>query len=328
MEWTEDVLGPDFSVHQVAVSGRGVHTTISLVRYNPGPSAPVRGSVLYVHGWSDYFANPELARHVAAAGYHFYALDFHGYGRNLTDSILATGQIPGMADDLNEYAEDFQAARTAMEQDGAPSDPDHLVVIAHSTGGLAMSLLLMEQPGQVAGLALATPWIAPQGFAWLDNVIRAVAHVMPKAWQDRRIPVPVNTNYHRTLSADREGSWQVDPRWRPKNSFPITMNLLASTARARLRLLELGRTGQGVGAPVLLQISSRSLLVPWWDDRMHAADTVLDVRAIRRRIGLLSRTPTVISYPGAIHDVHRSAPSIRGRAFADLQAWLSELPLA
>ncbi|WP_119932398.1 MULTISPECIES: alpha/beta hydrolase [Kocuria] len=326
MEWTEDVLGPDFSMCQIPVTGRGAHTTMSLMRFNTPPSTPVRGTVLYVHGWSDYFANPELAQAVVEVGFHFYAMDLHGYGRNLTPEILATGEIPGMAADLAEYREDFDAARHAILQDGKPVDPQHLVVVAHSTGGLTMSLVLMEEPGEVAGLALATPWIAPQGHPWVDRLITAVAPLVPARWHAVRIPVPVNTNYHRTLSADREGSWSVDPHWRPKESFPITVNLLASTARARLRILELVGRGQGVGAPVLLQISRRSLLVPWWENRMHQVDTVLDVGAIRRRIGLLSRTPRVISYDGALHDVHRSAPAIRQKAFKDLQDWLRQLP--
>lgn len=326
MEWSEDVLGPDFSMRRIAVTGRGAHTTMSLIRFNQPPSGTARGTVLYVHGWSDYFANPELAQAVVEAGFHFYALDLHGYGRNLTPQVLALGEVPGMAADLSEYKEDFDAARQAILQDGHPADPRHLVVLAHSTGGLTMSLVLMEDPGQVAGLALATPWIAPQGHPWVDRLITVVAALIPRRWHGVRIPVPVNTNYHRTLSADREGSWPVDPQWRPKESFPITVNLLVSTARARLRILELGRRGPGVGAPVLLQISRRSLLVPWWDKRMHQVDTVLDVEAIRRRIGLLSRTPRVISYDGALHDVHRSAPEVRQRAFKDLQDWLRELP--
>lgn len=327
MEWSEDVLGPEFSVRQMPVTGRGSHTTMSLVRFNQRPAGIPRGTVLYVHGWSDYFANPELAQAVVEAGFHFYALDLHGYGRNLTEEVLSTGEVPGMAADLTEYREDFDVARTAILDDGKPADPQHLVVVAHSTGGLTMSLLLMEEPGEVAGLALATPWIAPQGHPWVDHLITALAALIPQRWHGLKIPVPVNTNYHRTLSADREGSWSVDPQWRPKRSFPITVNLLVSTARARLRILDLGRGGGTVGAPVLLQISRRSLLVPWWSERMHAVDTVLDVEAIRRRIGLLSRSPRVISYDGALHDVHRSAPAIRRQAFQDLQDWLGELPM-
>lgn len=330
MAWTEDVLGAEFSAQQLPVVDSGTHSTVTLVRHDPSmrmDNERPQPTVLYVHGWSDYFANPELAKAVAAAGFRFYALDLHGHGRNLTDDVLATGAVPGMAADLSEYRQDFETALTAMASDGAAVDPEHLVVIAHSTGGLTMSLLQLEQPGQVAGLALATPWIAPQGFNWLDPLIVAVARAVPKSWHAKRLPVVVNTNYHRTLSADREGTWRVDPRWRPRNSFPITLNLLASTARARLRLLELHRAGHTVGAPVLLQSARRSLLVPWWSKQMHHVDTVLDVAAIRRRATVLSPQPTVIAYDGAIHDVHRSAPSVRAKTFADLQSWLTGLDL-
>lgn len=327
MQWSRDVLGADFSMVRIPVPGDGVHTTMSLVRYDPGPLDQARGVVLYVHGWSDYFANPELAQHVAQAGFHFYAMDLHGYGRNLTDDVLATGQVPGTTADLRHYQPDFDAAQRVITMEHGPQIARNLVVIAHSTGGLIMSLLLMETPQPIVGLALATPWIAPQGWGWLDPLMAACGKFVPPSWGGRRLPVRVNTNYHRSLSNDRDGEWFVDPRWRPKDSFPLTVNFLVSTARARLRLLELARKGNTVGAPVLLQISRRSLLVPWWEERMHTVDTVLDVVSIRRRIARLHPIPRVINYDGAIHDVHRSAPTIRQRAFRDLQDWLSSLPL-
>lgn len=325
--WTQDVLGPNFSAVSFPVNGRGDHTHATLVRYDPSTVGTTRGTMLYVHGWSDYFANRELAAAVAEAGFRFYALDFHGYGRNLTDDVLATGEIPGMAADLREYAPDVRAARQIIADDGGHADSEHLVILAHSTGGLTMSLLLMEEPGQVAGLALATPWIAPQGFPWVDRLVLAATNLVPRRFHDRILSVPVNTFYHRTLSSDREGEWEVDPRWRPKFSFPITVNLLRSTALARERLLELHAAGRDVGTPVLLQTAKRSLLLPWWDRRMHTRDSVLDVEAIRRRATVLHPTPTVISYDGAIHDVHRSAEPVRAQAFSDLQNWLSALPI-
>lgn len=327
VSWGPDVLGPSFSASSFAVAGRGEHTSATLVRYEPGRGPAPRGTVLYVHGWSDYFANPELARTVTAAGFRFYALDLHGYGRNLTDEVLASGHIPGLATDLREYWPDFQAAREVMMADGAAVDPRHLVVLAHSTGSLTMSLLLMEHPGQVAGLGLATPWIAPHGFPWIDRLVLAAAGLLPERFHDRRLPVRANTHYHRTLSSTRDGVWEVDPRWRPERSFPITPSLLTSTAQARERLLDLHADGRDVGAPVLVQTSKRSLLLPWWDERKHARDSVLDVKAIRRRSTVLHPAPKVISYDGAIHDVHRSATPIREQAFRDLQQWLGELDL-
>lgn len=327
MIWNDDVLGQDFSATTVPVPGRGAHRTATVVRHNPSTRAESRGTVLYVHGWSDYFANPELAEAVQRAGFRFYAVDLHGYGRNLTDEVLAAGDVPGLAEDLSEYQPDFDAAREVIARDGGRIDPGHLVVVAHSTGGLTMSLLLMEQPGQVAGLALATPWIAPQGFSGIDRIVLALAPLLPKRLTLMELKVPLNSNYHRVLSRDREGAWEVDPRWRPRTSFPVTVGFLRSTAAARERLLELHRSGRTVQAPVLIQTARRSLLVPWWDKRMHGMDTVLDVEAIRRRAAVLHPAPTVVAHDDAIHDVHRSAPLVRRAAFADLQRWLVGLEI-
>lgn len=327
MHWSQDVLGAEFSVTHAEVPGSGLHKTISVVRHNLKPESTPRGAVLYVHGWSDYFANPEIASAATEAGFYFYALDLHGYGRNLTDQILATGEVPGTTSDLRNYTPDFLTAREIIANDIREKYANRLVVIAHSTGGLTMSLILMENPGYIKGLALATPWIAPQGFPWLDTAISTATQHIPDAWSNKPLPIQVNTNYHRSLSADRDGTWELDPRWRPRESFPLTINFLRSTANARLTIKELSRQGHKIDAPVLLQIAAKSRLVPWWEEQMHTLDTVLDVKAIRRRAALLHPTVRVITYDGAIHDVHRSAPYVRQRAFKDLQDWLSTLPL-
>ena len=79
--WIPDVLGPGFEARRLPVAGRGAHDAATLVRCAPGPGPDrdgggdlsgdgesAHGTVIYVHGWSDYFANPELARTVTAAG--------------------------------------------------------------------------------------------------------------------------------------------------------------------------------------------------------------------------------------------------------------------
>ncbi len=65
--------------------------------------------MLYVHGWSDYFFNPELARYWSDAGARFFALDLRKYGRS-----LRPGQTPGYITNLADYDADIEAALTAM----------------------------------------------------------------------------------------------------------------------------------------------------------------------------------------------------------------------
>ena len=58
---------------------------------------------------------------------------------------------------------------------------------------------------------------------------------------------------------------------------------------------------------------------------MRSADTVLDVRQIRRHAPDLGTDVTLRSYEGAVHDVHLSRQAVRRAAQRDLAAWLRGL---
>ena len=105
--------------------------------------------MLYVHGWSDYFFNPELARFWTDAGARFFALDLRKYGRS-----LRPGQTPGYITNLADYDADIEAALAAMghgatDPVGASARP--LILLGHSTGGLTLSLWSARNPGRAAG---------------------------------------------------------------------------------------------------------------------------------------------------------------------------------
>src|SRR4051794_20581209 len=143
-QWRPDILGPHFeqSTLSLAPDGEG-EVVATLVRYSPpphlrlhrGPAADA--DVLYVHGWSDYFFQTELARFWHEQGARFHALDLRKYGRS-----LRPGQTPGFVDDLAVYDEDIAAALEAMGhgEDQGRSHPRRLILLGHSTGGLTLSL--------------------------------------------------------------------------------------------------------------------------------------------------------------------------------------------
>src|SRR4029453_2024632 len=95
MEWQTDILGEDFencSFH--AAGADGISRVATLVRHVPKepygppstvdrPTAARNGAVLFLHCWSDYFFNVELAEFWASKGFDFYALDMHNHGRSL-----------------------------------------------------------------------------------------------------------------------------------------------------------------------------------------------------------------------------------------------------
>ena len=81
----------------------------TLIRYRPAaasiPAAAARQAVLFLHGWSDYFFNVELAEFWTGRGVTFFALDMHNHGRS-----LRPGTHGGYVADLDDYDAEITAA--------------------------------------------------------------------------------------------------------------------------------------------------------------------------------------------------------------------------
>ena len=325
--WVPDVLGPGFRARTVDLDpGSAPHSTATVVRYRPGdvPLVPgrLRGAVLYLHGWSDYFFNAELARTCAAAGYAFYALDLHGYGRNLTDEVLAVEEgRPGHTTDLADYDDDIAAALDVMAEDGLPGPRGRLVLMGHSTGGLTAAMWASRHPDRLDGLALNAPWIGSHGSDAVGAVLRPLVARLAEQRPDVPVRARLRSHYYRVISEHAEGEWPIDARWRPETSFDITPGWLNAVLQAQGEVAK----GLNLHLPVLVQTSARSCIRPWWSERMRSADTVLDVRQIRRHAPDLGTDVTLRSYEGAVHDVHLSRQAVRRAAQRDLAAWLRGL---
>ena len=116
----------------------------------PSHKASTRG-ILYIHGFSDYFFQKEMAETFAKHGWNFYAVDLRRYGRSLRE-----GQRPFEVRDLREYFDDIRAGLAAMERDGV----DEVVLMGHSTGGLTCSLYMQCDPDErIKGLILNSPFL-------------------------------------------------------------------------------------------------------------------------------------------------------------------------
>lgn len=58
-------------------------------------------------------------------------------------------------------------------------------------------------------------------------------------------------------------------------------------------------------------------------DEVHRHDIVLDVTEMRRWAPRLGPHVTLVSIPGARHDVVLSLPHVRARAYDEIRRWLA-----
>src|SRR4051794_32311408 len=151
---TTDVLGRPYRAETIELpdddEGRVVATLVSR-----RAGVTTTRAVLHVHGFADYFFQTGAADYWVSQGYDFYALDLRKYGRSLLEH-----QTPNFVTDLADYfAELDEAYRRVTERDGH----DHVVVTAHSTGGLIAPLWADDRQPAVAGMVLNSPWLDLQG---------------------------------------------------------------------------------------------------------------------------------------------------------------------
>ena len=315
MQWQQDILGGDFESHSFVATGPdGVERTATLVRLRPDPDRAAangrRGAVLFLHGWSDYFFNVDLARFWAGAGYDFYALDMHNHGRSLRPESPG-----GYVADLAAYDAEIEEARRIIRTEGAPGP---LALMGHSTGGLVAALWTSRHPGDVSLLVLNSPWLEMHGSSLVRRaaagMVRPVARLRPQTV----LRLPERGHYWHTISSAADGEWPLDERYRPRMAFPVRAGWLRAVLAGHARVAR----GLAIEAPILVLLSKGSANGLLWSEEMRRTDAVLDVNTISARALTLGRTVTLERIDGALHDVFLSPEPIRSDAYSRLARWL------
>jgi alpha-beta hydrolase superfamily lysophospholipase len=322
--WRPDLLGEGYEqlTLPLTLPGEGEQGQLvaTLVRSMPHPllawNEPLRDvDVLYVHGWSDYFFQRELARFWNHLGARFYALDLHRYGRS-----LRPGEIPGYADSLDEYDEELELALAAMGQHDRSRR--RLVLLGHSTGGLTLTLWSARNQGRAAALILNSPWLELQVGALARQAIAPL--VAARARFQPRGPHPVvdlgfYTRAQTELGVIPTAEYRSD--WRPPQGFPTHPGWFHGVLAGHATIA----SGVDVGCPALVLLSARSSPPVRWLPEMTETDSVLVVDEIARAALKIGPLVTVARIDRAIHDVFLSAHEPRMQAYRVVSDWATGL---
>jgi len=327
MDWSTDILGMDFQSCALDVEGPdGVVRRATLVRHRPESTTQegqaTHGALLFLHGWSDYFFNVELARFWAGHGYEFYALDMHNHGRSLT-----SGSPGGYVANLGDYDAEISRALEVIHSDSPAPRPNGVAMMGHSTGGLIAALWASKHPGQVRHLILNSPWLEMHG----NSIVRRAAQVMvgpiARVRPEMVLRLPERGFYFRSISNTAEGEWPLDEKYRPPLAFPVRAGWLSAVLAGHSQVAR----GLDLDIPVLVLTSAASANGMVWQESMRRSDAVLDVSIIALRAMALGRSVTLERVDGGLHDVFLSAPNVRADAYARLSRWIrgymeSDLP--
>jgi len=316
LRWQQDILGEDFAACTFTAAGPdGVEREATLVRHVPSLGAGLRPrrAVLFLHGWSDYFFNEELAEFWTGHGFDFFALDMHNHGRS-----LRPGTHGGYVADLADYDAEITTAIGIVRSMGAGGRYP-VTLMGHSTGGLVAALWASRHPGSAAQLVLDSPWLEMHGSPAVRRAARTMVEPLARFRPESVIRLPERPFYWRSISSAAEGEWLLDDTYRPPHAFPVRAGWLSAVLAGQSRVAR----GLNIDVPILVLISGASANGMFWKESMRRTDAVLDVNTIALRALSLGRTVTLERIDGALHDVFLSAPSVRADAYARLARWIT-----
>lgn len=314
--WDKDILGDDYQARTLTFpadyQGEALAT---LVRHRPASVAgPSSGrAVLYVHGYTDYFFQTHVADAFAKQGYDFYALDLRKAGRSIRPH-----HTPHHIRAISEYFPELaEAVRIIREEEGH----DTVVVNAHSTGGLTVSLWADSVRGQglVDALALNSPFFDFNASAvarrFMPPLVRPISRRAPL----RVLPLGVSTVYGRSIHADHDGEWAYDLVLKPLAGAPVTAGWLMAIHAAHRQLHQ----GLAIDVPVFVACSTHTYRKGGGPADAARMDAVLDVDHIARWTPMLGPHTTLVRVPGGVHDLALSAKQARTVYFDEMFRWLA-----
>lgn len=320
-QWQPDVLGDGYEQQVLELGddpdGEG-QVVATLVRQTWTGSASPERAVLYVHGFSDYFFQRELADFFAERGFAFYALDLRKCGRSRRDA-----QTAHYVSDLSHYDVELNRALAAIRHETGDAP---VLLSGHSTGGLVLPLWVDRlnrgsggaRGAGVSGLLLNSPWFDLQGKAVMRTVGTQAIGLLARVQPSRVLDLPFTDAYGQSLHTSGRGEWDFDVVWKPIEGFPVTAGWLTAVRAGHARL----HRGLDVGVPSLVLRSDKTHFARSWREEVDNADAVLDVKQIARWAGCLGDAVWSLPITDARHDVFLSRDEPRRAAYEAVDLWL------
>ncbi|HUH53276.1 MAG TPA: alpha/beta hydrolase [Microbacteriaceae bacterium] len=321
--WNQDILGDNFfakTIHLGVDEEGPIETTVvrslpqKLSRWQRATGKKRKFEnldVLYVHGWSDYFFQKELADFWTSRGARFFALDLRKYGRSLREY-----QTPGYVDDLKKYDQEIHAALNEM----VDQKNRKRILLGHSTGGLTLSLWAARNPERFDALILNSPWLEFQFSAAARIAFTPLVEISARFAANEPVP-QIDMGYYARAQREvaAEGHpLEIDETWRPVHSMIVRPGWLNAIVQGHAKVA----TGLNINRPILVLLSQRSEFPSRWDDSLKYCDSVLNVENIAKASLHLGSVVTIKRVDNALHDVFLSVQAAREDAYRSMENWV------
>ena len=267
-------------------------------------------SILYIHGFVDYFFQAHMAEVFVQEGYNFYALDLRKYGR----SILPH-QHPNYCRDIHEYYEEItESIKQIKEVSGAS-----LYLLGHSTGGLIATNYMLDGAArsEVKGLMLNSPFLEIKFPLVLKSALYFFTNFVGKSFAYARLPKMLSPAYAQSLHKDFHGEWDFNLAWKPIDGFATYYVWLSAIIKAQYNLKD-----PNISVPILMLHSEVSKNIHFYNEGAKTADIVLLVDDMKTEGMQLGNDVTLAGIEDGMHDLVLSETKVRAKVFEVMLVWL------
>jgi alpha-beta hydrolase superfamily lysophospholipase len=304
-------------------SSEFIETTLELAPDYEGPviatllkskqNRPGRPSVLYLHGFIDYFFHNHLAEKILESDYNFYALDLRKYGRS-----LLSHQHPNYCRDMEEY---FEEIDESIKQISDETENTSIIIYGHSTGGLIATLYAGygKLKARISGLILNSPFFEFNAPFVARKTVVPLAIGLGKLFKYGSIKGLVSRFYVQSLHKQFKGRLDFNLDWKPEKGFPVYFAWIRAIRNGHRKV----KKSISLSIPVLILHSDRSLIPIKWSEKIRERDIILNVEHIKKYGKGISSDISWHEIPGAVHDCVLSDMEATESALNGIAAWLN-----
>lgn len=311
MIYTEDILGNGFEQTTIPLrddyEGAAVATLIRRC-----PDVKSTKSVLYIHGFNDYFFQADMAYEFNRHNFNFYALDLRKYGR----SYLPHQKFNDIRN-LKSYYEEILAALTIIRQ----KHNDEILLMGHSTGGLILTLFAKDYSAQglFDGVILNSPFYDFNQSKLVKILLPAVSF-LGRFFPSATISGGFTEEYGKSIHADEYGEWDYNLLWKPHIAPKVNLGWIRAIYRGQKEL----KTPFGISKPVLVLHSARTVSDMNDKEQIQSCDTILNVRDIDRIAHNIEGDREIVSVEGGLHDLVLSKKLVRQKVYSIVFGWIKK----
>ncbi|RXJ49478.1 alpha/beta hydrolase [Gelidibacter gilvus] len=309
-DYTPDILGEGFEQLTLTFNddyeGKVIAT---LIRRQP--LTPSTKAVLYIHGFSDYFFQDQMAKRFNKAGYTFYALDLRKYGRSYLDH-----QKMNNVRSLLEYDEEINAALEIIKTE----KHTEVILMGHSTGGLIITYFAGRHLNSnlFHGIICNSPFYEFNLSAFERRIGIPILSFLSKYVPDKLISGGLSRFYGYSLHREEYGEWDYNIAWKPHDLPKVTLSFISAIHKAH----KITHNKLRLDVPTLVLYSSQSINDKKWSENFMEGDAVLNVDHIHQFASQLQGDITSCEIENGMHDLVLSKEPVREQVYKTIFEWI------